>query len=75
MNGNGPPSESLAVQPTLKLSETVELVSVPIPKCLLRTKYDNRSRRIPWDVRGSLSGLSNHVDREAVCHMTAPREI
>jgi len=54
MNGNGPPSESQAIQPTLKLSEIVELASVPVPKCLLRTKYDNRLRRMPWDVRGSL---------------------
>jgi hypothetical protein len=53
-NGNGPPSESQAIQPTLKLSEIVEIASVPVPKCLLRTKYDNRSRHIPWDVHGSL---------------------
>ena len=58
MNGNGPPSESPAIQPTLKLSEIVELASVPVPKCLLRTKYDNRSHRIPWDVHPWLSGLS-----------------
>jgi hypothetical protein len=38
----------------LKLSEIVEPASVPVPKCLLRTRYDNRSHHIPWDVRGSL---------------------
>ncbi len=47
---NGPPwspSESRVAgdTATLKLSK-IELASVPIPKCLLRTKYDNRSRRI-----------------------------
>ena len=64
MNGNGPPSESPAIQPTLKLSEIVEPASVPVPKRLLRTKYDNHSRRIPWD---DGSQACRTTDREAAC--------
>jgi hypothetical protein len=76
MNGNGPPSESLAVQPTLKLSKIVELASVPIPKCLLRTKYYNHSSCIPWDVYSSLRLVKPHRSRGGVSYcMTAPCKV
>ena len=75
MNGNGPPSESQAIQPTLKLSEIVELASVPVPKCLLRTKYDNRSRHIPWDVHGSLRLVEPRRLRGSVSYDGATRSL
>ncbi len=70
MNGNGPPIRVAGDTANL---EIVELASVPVSKCLLRTKYDNCSRRIPWDVRGSQALSNPQIARRCVNHMSAAR--
>jgi len=68
MNGNGPPIRVAGDTANL---EIVELASVPVSKCLLRTKYDNRSRRTLG--MSMALRLVDDPDREAVCHDGATR--